>query len=128
MKGQHYFSDAQNATTPSENTPKQPCTPCQQSYFSQPHNIHTSGQCIQVGKADSQKGQRLTLRCSECRRPLRIYLKQKTVSSPPKLVVLDGSAHQTETGTTKIHIRCKCGAKMVFENQSVSKHGWKRIQ
>ncbi|MGD9131676.1 MAG: hypothetical protein PVH73_08920 [Candidatus Bathyarchaeota archaeon] len=81
-----------------------------------------------MGKTESQKGQRLTLRCANCRRPLRIFLQQKTVSSPAKLVVLDGSAHQTENGTTIIHVRCKCGAKMVFENQSVTKHGWKRIQ
>jgi len=79
-----------------------------------------------MGKADSQKGQRLTLRCVECRRPLRIYLQQKTVSSPAKLVVLDGSAHQTEKGTTRINVRCKCGAKMVFENSSATKHGWRR--
>ncbi len=83
-----------------------------------------------MGKMDSQSGQRLTLRCSACRRPLGIFYNQKNVSSPAKLVVLDGSVHKTEKGTTRIHVTCKCGAKMVFENKSaiITKQGWRRIK
>jgi hypothetical protein len=83
-----------------------------------------------VGKMDSQRGQRLTLRCAACRRPLGIFFNQKSVSSLAKLVVLDGCVHKTERGTHRIHITCKCGAKMVFENQSsiLTKQGWKRVK
>ena len=82
-----------------------------------------------VGKMDSQRGQKLTLRCCACKRPLGIFYVQKTVSSPAKLVVLDGSVHKTENGTTKIHAKCKCGSKTVFEKQStiVTKQGWRRL-
>ncbi|MEJ2241828.1 MAG: hypothetical protein P8Y18_06775 [Candidatus Bathyarchaeota archaeon] len=57
-----------------------------------------------MGKIDTQRGQRLTLRCSTCKRPLG--------------------------GTNKIFIRCKCGEKTVFENQTseITKQGWKRIK
>ncbi|MCJ7722090.1 hypothetical protein MUO98_06775 [Candidatus Bathyarchaeota archaeon] len=83
-----------------------------------------------MGKTDSQTGQRLTLRCSGCKRTLRIYYNKKNVSSTVKLVVLDGSIHQTEKGTQKIHVNCKCGAKTVFESQSssITKQGWRRIK
>ena len=83
-----------------------------------------------MGKADNQSGQRLTLRCGACRRPLRIYYKQKNVSSPVKLVVLDGSVHKTEKGATRIHVRCVCGEKVVFENlsPSLTKQRWRRIK
>jgi hypothetical protein len=77
---------------------------------------------------DTQRGQKLTLRCSTCRRPLGIFYNQKTVSSPPKLIVLEGSVHKTEEGTYIIHAKCKCGAKTVFENLSLSKHGWRKIK
>ena len=82
-----------------------------------------------MGKMDSQRGQKLTLRCSECKRPLGIFYVQKSVSCPAKLVVLDGSVHKTEKGTIKIHARCKCGAKTVFEKKSttVTKQGWRRL-
>jgi hypothetical protein len=100
---------------------------CQEFYSATP-NIDNSGERFRVGKTESQKGQRLTLRCAVCKRVLRIYYKQKTVSSPAKLVVLDGSVHQTQNNTTRIHVRCKCGNKTVFENKSVSKHGWRRIE
>jgi hypothetical protein len=83
-----------------------------------------------VGKTESQTGQRLTLRCSGCKRILRIYYQQKNISSPVKLVVLDGSVHQTEKGTLKINVKCKCGTKTVFESQScsITKQGWRRIK
>jgi hypothetical protein len=79
---------------------------------------------------DSQRGQKLSLRCGACRRPLGIFYNKKSVSSPAKLVVLDGSVHKTEEGTLKIHVTCKCGAKTVFENRSgeITKQGWKRIK
>jgi hypothetical protein len=82
-----------------------------------------------VGKSETQKGQRLTLKCPSCNRTLRIYYKKKTFTSPAKLVVLNGSVHQTEK-TTKIHVRCKCGNKVIFKRQSpdVSRYGWRRIQ
>jgi hypothetical protein len=59
-----------------------------------------------------------------------IFYQKKSVSSPVKMVVLDGSLHKTEKGTLKIHITCKCGTKNVFENQSdeINKQGWKRIK
>ena len=78
---------------------------------------------------DSQCGQKLTLRCSKCKRPLGIFYVQKTVSCPAKLVVLKGSVHKTEKGTIKIHATCKCGVKTVFENKSIliSKQGWRRL-
>jgi hypothetical protein len=77
---------------------------------------------------DTQRGQKLTLRCSACRRPLGIFYNQKSVSSTPKIVVLDGSVHKTEKGTYKIHAICKCGAKTVFENFAITKHGWRKIK
>ncbi|UCC58229.1 MAG: hypothetical protein JSW14_07760 [Candidatus Bathyarchaeum sp.] len=82
-----------------------------------------------MGRTESQKGQRLTLKCPSCKRVLRIYYKKKTAASPAKLVVLDGSLHQTEK-TTRIHVRCKCGNKVIFESQlpDVSRYGWRRIQ
>ena len=82
-----------------------------------------------LGKIDSQSGQRLTLRCSKCKRPLGIFYVQKSISCPAKLVVLNGSVHKTDKGTIKIHAKCKCGAKTVFENQSeiVTKQGWRRL-
>ena len=82
-----------------------------------------------VGRMDSQRGQKLTLRCSSCKRPLGIFYNKKTVSSPAKLVILNGSVHKTEKGTLKIHARCKCGVKTVFENRSgeVTKQGWRRL-
>ena len=83
-----------------------------------------------MGRTDSQDGQRLTLRCPDCKRILGVYYKKKAVSSSAKLVVLNGSVHRTEKGTTKIHVRCKCGNKVVFENQSpeATKYGWSRIK
>jgi hypothetical protein len=83
-----------------------------------------------LGKMDSQRGQRLTLRCSACRRPLGIFYNKKSVSCLAKLIVLDGSVHKTKNETHKIHIRCKCGEKNVFENQTstITKQGWKRIK
>ena len=82
-----------------------------------------------MGKMESQRGQKLTLRCSKCKRPLGIFYVQKSVSSPAKLVVLDGSVHKTEKDTIKIHARCKCGVKTVFESKStiVTKQGWRRL-
>ena len=78
---------------------------------------------------DSQSGQRLTLKCGACRRPLGIFYNKKSVSCLAKLTILNGSVHKTEKGTYKIHVRCKCGEKTVFENQKsiISKQGWKRI-
>lgn len=78
---------------------------------------------------DSQRGQRLSLRCSVCKRPLGIFYVQKRVSRPAKLIVLNGSVYKTDKGTLKIHATCKCGAKTVFENTSgaVTKHGWRRL-
>ncbi|MCW4015445.1 MAG: hypothetical protein NWF06_03665 [Candidatus Bathyarchaeota archaeon] len=78
---------------------------------------------------DSQRGQKLTLRCSACKRPLGIFYQKKSVSKPAKLVILNGSVHKTQQGTTKIHATCKCGAKTVFENKSteITKQGWRRI-
>lgn len=78
---------------------------------------------------DHQRGQRLTLRCHVCKRPLGIFYVQKTVKCQPKLEVLKGSVHKTNKGTIKIHAICKCGAKTVFENNSVTitKQGWRRI-
>lgn len=83
-----------------------------------------------MGKIDSQSGHRLTLRCGGCKRPLGIFYQQKNISSPAKLFVLDGSVHQTEKGTRKIHVRCKCGVKTIFENKSLSitKQGWRRLK
>jgi len=83
-----------------------------------------------LGRMDSQRGQKLTLRCSGCHRPLGIFYIKKTVSSPAKLVLLNGSVHKTEEGTIKIHATCKCGVKTVFENRSgeVSKQGWRRLK
>lgn len=83
-----------------------------------------------MGKMDSQRGQQLTLRCSACKRPLGIFYNKKSVSSPAKIVVLDGSVHKTQKGTTKIYVTCKCGKKTVFENPSgeISKQGWKRVK
>ena len=83
-----------------------------------------------MGRTDSQKGQQLTLRCPDCKRVLRIYYQKKTVSSIPKLVVISGSVQPTEKETTRIHVRCKCGNKVVFENQSseVTKYGWRCIK
>jgi hypothetical protein len=83
-----------------------------------------------VGKMDTQRGQKLTLRCGACRRPLGIFYTKKSVSCPPKLVVLDGSVHKTEQGTHRLHVTCKCGAKTVFENQAatITKQGWKQVK
>ncbi|PVX24861.1 MAG: hypothetical protein CW691_06255 [Candidatus Bathyarchaeum sp.] len=83
-----------------------------------------------LGKMDSQRGQKLTLRCSGCKRPLGIFYVKKNISSPAKLVLLDGSLHKTEQGTLKIYARCKCGVKTVFENKSgnVAKQGWRRLK
>ena len=81
-----------------------------------------------MGKMDTQRGQRLTLRCCACRRPLGIFYNQKSVSCPPKIAVLDGAMHKTEKGTYRIHAKCKCGAKTVFENQSIIKNGWRQIK
>jgi phage FluMu protein Com len=82
-----------------------------------------------VGRTDSQRGQRLTLRCPSCNRVLRVYYQKKTIISPAKLVVLNGSMHQTGN-ITRIHIRCKCGDKAIFERQShvIGRFGWRRIQ
>ena len=82
-----------------------------------------------MGRTESQNGQRLTLKCPSCKRVLRIYYKKKTVASLAKLVVINGSVHQTEK-TIRIHVRCKCGNKVIFERQSpdVSRYGWRRIQ
>jgi hypothetical protein len=78
---------------------------------------------------DNQRGQRLTLRCSECHRPLGIFYWKKNLTSPATLTVLNGSIHKTEKGTLKIHATCKCGAKTIFENRSteITKQGWKRL-
>ena len=83
-----------------------------------------------VGKMDTQRGQKLTLRCSACKRPLGIFYNKKTVSSPAKLVILNGSVHKTEKGTLKIHATCKCSVKTVFENPSgeITKQGWRRLK
>jgi hypothetical protein len=83
-----------------------------------------------MGKMDTQRGQKLTLRCSACRRPLGIFYNQKSVYSTPKIVVLDGSVHKTQKGNYKIHATCKCGAKTVFESQTseITKHGWRQIK
>ncbi len=83
-----------------------------------------------MGKMDTQKGQRLTLRCSSCKRPLGIFYNKKNISISAKLIVLDGSVHKTEKGTNRIYIRCKCGEKTIFENQTseITKQGWKRIK
>ncbi|MEJ2271116.1 MAG: hypothetical protein P8X91_01215 [Candidatus Bathyarchaeota archaeon] len=83
-----------------------------------------------MGKMDTQRGQRLTLRCSSCKRPLGIFYNKKIIFSPAKLIILNGSVHSTNNGTNKIHIRCKCGEKTVFENQTseITKQGWKRIK
>ena len=82
-----------------------------------------------MGKMDHQRGQRLTLRCGKCHRPLGIFFVQKSVTCPPKLEVLEGSVHKTDKGTIKIHAICKCGEKTIFENQSEipTRQGWKRI-
>ena len=82
-----------------------------------------------LGKADNQNGQRLTLRCGTCHRPLMVYYQQKSFTTTPKLVVLDGSVHKTPNGTLKLYVRCKCGAKTIFENKQPhpTKQGWKRI-
>ncbi|MCJ7614244.1 hypothetical protein MUO71_05725, partial [Candidatus Bathyarchaeota archaeon] len=61
-----------------------------------------------LGKMDSQRGQKLTLRCSACHRPLGIFYNKKSVSCPAKLIILNGSVHKTEKGTNKIHATCKC--------------------
>jgi hypothetical protein len=84
---------------------------------------------IILGKMDHQRGQKLTLRCHQCKRPLGIFYVQKSVTCQPKLEILKGSVHKTEKGTIKIHAICKCGAKTVFENQSetVTKQGWRRL-
>jgi RNase P subunit RPR2 len=116
MKAPHYSSDAQNATTLSENTPSGEIISVK------------NGESFWMGKSESQKGQRLTLKCPSCNRVLRIYYKRKTVASPAKLIVLDGSVHQKET-TTRIYVRCKCGNKVIFERQSpdISRYAWRRI-
>ncbi|MBT8171627.1 hypothetical protein KJN74_01985 [Candidatus Bathyarchaeota archaeon] len=82
-----------------------------------------------MGKMDNQSGQRLTLKCSKCKRTLGIFFVQKSINKPAKLVMLKGSVHKTEKGTIKIHVTCKCGAKTVFENKSeiVKKQGWRRL-
>jgi RNase P subunit RPR2 len=86
------------------------------------------GERFWMGKSESQKGQRLTLKCPSCNRVLRIYYKRKTVASPAKLIVIDGSVHQKETAT-RIYVRCKCGNKVIFERQSpdISRYDWRRI-
>lgn len=78
---------------------------------------------------DNQPGQRLTLRCSSCKRPLGIFFVQKSVNNLPKLILLKGSVHKTKKGTIKIHAKCKCGQKTIFENKSeiVTKQGWRRL-
>ncbi len=82
-----------------------------------------------LGKMDTQRGQKLTLRCHKCKRPLGIFYVQKTVKSPAKIELLKGSVHTTDKGTIKIHAICKCGAKTVFENESetITKQGWRRL-
>ena len=82
-----------------------------------------------LGRTDSQKGQRLTLRCADCRRVLRIYYRQKKGSSPAKIIVLNSSIRQAENNNQLIYVKCKCGRKMVFENRSklITKYGWRRI-
>ena len=119
MKAPHYSSDAQNVILHSENTPE----------HRRKVAVLKMERVSRVGKSESQKGQRLTLKCPSCNRVLRIYYQKKTAASPPKLVVLNGSVHQTEK-TTRIHVRCKCGNKVIFERQApeVSRYGWRRIQ
>ena len=82
-----------------------------------------------MGKTDTQSGQRLSLKCSECKRTLRIYYRQKNILSSKKLTVLNGSVHKTKDGNLRIHAQCKCGVKTVFEKKStsVTKQGWRRI-
>jgi hypothetical protein len=82
-----------------------------------------------MGKMDHQRGQRLTLRCRSCKRPLGIFFVQKRITDTPKLQFLDGSVHKTSQGTLRIHARCKCGEKNVFESRSSlpTKQGWRRI-
>ena len=79
--------------------------------------------------SDTQRGQRIGLKCGVCKRPLGIFYIQKSIIFAPKLVVFKGSVHKTKNKTIKIFTECKCGAKMVFENQSeiVTKQGWIRI-
>ena len=83
-----------------------------------------------MGKMDTQRGQKLTLRCSACKRPLGIFYTQKNISDTPKLVILSGSVHKTKKDTYIIHTKCKCGAKTVFESltSKISKYGWKQIK
>lgn len=85
---------------------------------------------IHLGRTDSQKGQRLTLKCTDCRRVLKIYHKQKKGSSLARIIVLNGSVHKTQKGNQRIYVKCKCGRKMIFENNStiIKKYGWRRIE
>ena len=78
---------------------------------------------------DNQRGQRLSLRCTNCKRPLGIFFIQKSVNKPAKLTILNGSVHKTNYGTIKIHAVCKCNTKTIFENNSeiISKNGWRRL-
>jgi hypothetical protein len=82
-----------------------------------------------LGRLDTQSGQRIGLKCRVCKRPLGIFYIQKSINFVPKIVVLKGSVHKTKNKTIKIFAQCKCGVKMVFENQSeiVTKQGWRRI-
>ena len=95
-----------------------------------PVHLLTLVSVFAVGKMDSQRGQKLTLRCRTCKRPLGIFYNKKSVSAPAKLVVLNGSVHKTEKGTLRIHATCKCGVKTVFENPSgeITKQGWRRLK
>jgi hypothetical protein len=119
MKAPLYSSDAQNVTIPSENTPE----------HSRKFVVLKWRAFLKMGRTESQKGQRLTLRCPLCNRVLRIYYRKKTVSYPAKLVALDGSVHQTGK-TIKIIVQCKCGNTPIFEKQSpnIGRYGWRRIQ
>jgi len=82
-----------------------------------------------LGKMETQPGQKLTLRCNKCKRPLGIFYVQKSVTCPPKLILLKGSVHKTDKGTIRIHAICKCGVKTIYENTSetVTKQGWRRL-
>jgi hypothetical protein len=81
-----------------------------------------------LGRLDTQRGQRMGLKCRACKRPLGIFYIKKSINSTPKIVIFKGSVHKTENKTIKIYVECKCGAKTVFENQSeiITKHGWRR--
>ena len=82
-----------------------------------------------MGKMDHQRGQRLTLRCHSCKRPLGVFYVQKKVTDQPKIEMLNGSLHKTPQGTLMLHVICKCGEKTVFENNSgeITKQGWRRL-